>query len=173
MYSVHNVASFLRTCNSISTRWLLRPPPPAALAAGSSSSLSSFFTIQTCGVATSLYRSSSITQEVSTIASVKRLLSYSSGLTSVTCSAGIPCVRLPPPSVLRSCCCCCFTLPLNRPVEDSFGRLQGSLYIRFGAGVARCCELFRDLDLAGSRLLGSRLLHQQQQPRGFCTAAQG
>ncbi|KAH9563288.1 hypothetical protein CY35_05G118200 [Sphagnum magellanicum] len=79
MYSVHNVASFLRTCNSISTRWLLRPPPPAALAAGSSSSLSSFFTIQTCGVATSLYRSSSITQEVSTIASVKRFLSYSSG----------------------------------------------------------------------------------------------
>ncbi len=100
MYSVHNVASFLRTCNSISTRWLLRPPPPAALAAGSSSSLSSFFTIQTCGVATSLYRSSSITQEVSTIASVKRFLSYSSGLTSVTCSAGIPCVRLPPPSEL-------------------------------------------------------------------------
>ncbi|CAM6049036.1 unnamed protein product [Sphagnum compactum] len=85
MYSVHNVASFLRACNSISTRWLLRPPPPAALAAASSSSsssLSSFFTIQTCGVATSLYRSSSITQEVSTIASVKRFLSYSSGLTS-------------------------------------------------------------------------------------------
>jgi hypothetical protein len=79
MYSVHNVSSFLRACNSISTRWLLRPPPPAALAAGSSSSLSSFFTIQTCGVATSLYRSSSITQEVSTIASVKRFLSYSSG----------------------------------------------------------------------------------------------
>ncbi len=100
MYSVHNVASFLRACNSISTRWLMRPPPPAALAAGSSSSssLSSFFTIQTCGVATSLYRSSSITQEVSTIASVKRFLSYSSGLTSVTCSAEIPCVRLLPPS---------------------------------------------------------------------------
>ncbi len=98
MYSVHNVSSFLRACNSISTRWLLRPPPPAALAAGSSSSLSSFFTIQTCGVATSLYRSSSITQEVSTIASVKRFLSYSSGLTSVTCSVGILCMRLPPPS---------------------------------------------------------------------------
>jgi hypothetical protein len=127
--------------------------------------LSSFFTIQTCGVATSLYRSSSITQEVSTIASVKRFLSYSSGLTSVTCSAGILCVRLPPPSDLL------LLLLLNRPVEDSFGRLQGSLYIRFGAGVARCCELFRDLDLAGSRLLGSRFLHQQ--PRGFCTAAQG
>ncbi len=76
--------------------------------------------------------------------------------------------------LLRSCCCCCcFTLLLNRPVEDSFGRLQGSLYIRFEAGVARCCKLCRDLDLAGSRLLGSRLLHQQQQPRGFCTAAQG
>ncbi len=166
MYSVHNVSSFLRACNSISTRWLLRPPPPAALAAGSSSSLSSFFTIQTCGVATSLYRSSSITQEVSTIASVKRFLSYSSGLTSVTRSAGILCVRLPPPSELLL-----LLLLLNRPVEDSFGRLQGSLYIRFGAGVARCCELFRDLDLAGSRLLGSRFLHQQ--PRGFCTAAQG